>query len=414
MDVDIAIIGAGAAGIGAARRLAGTGLKIVLIEAAPRVGGRAWTLDLAGRKLDMGCSWLHSAGRNAWTSLAEQAGAPIHKRISGWRKQFRDLGFTPDEQDASERSFDQWTERLSKHPPASDIAAEALEPGNEWNDFIRARIGFISGGVLEQMSAADYMTYENASTDDNWRLPGGYGTLVASHLPHAADLRLATAVTEINLGASGVALATTAGPLRARAAILTVSTAMLTGDDIRLPRGLDPWREAAACLPLGRDEKVFLEILEGSPFEPETHVLGDPRDLRTASYGIRPMGSSTIECYLGNDSAAIVAEQGPAAAYAHVIDRLAALFGSDIRRCLRPLITTDWARTTYIGGAYSYALPGQAGARAILARPFEGRLFFAGEATHPFDFSTAHGAHDSGVRAAEEAIAAQTSSMAGV
>jgi monoamine oxidase len=126
------------------------------------------------------------------------------------------------------------------------------------------------------------------------------------------------------------------------------------------------------------------------------------------------MGSSTIECYLGNDSAAIVAEQGPAAAYAHVVDGLAALFGSEIRRYLRPLITSDWTRTTHIGGSYSYALPGQAGARAMLARPFEGCLFFAGEATHPFDFSTAHGAHDSGVRAAEEAIAALTSSMAGV
>jgi len=413
MDVDIAIIGAGAAGIGAARRLAGTGLKIVLIEAAPRVGGRAWTLDLAGQKLDMGCSWLHSAGRNAWTSLAEQARVPIHKRISGWRNQFRDLGFTPDEQDASERSFDEWTERLSKHP-ASDIAAEALEPGNEWNNFIRARIGFISGGVLEQMSAADYMTYENASTDDNWRLPGGYGTLIASHLPLATDLRLATAVTALELASHGVALATSAGTLRARAAVFTVSTAMLTGDAIKLPRALDPWREAAAGLPLGRDEKVFLEILEGSPFEPETRVLGNPRDLRTASYGIRPMGSSKIECYLGNDSAAIVTEHGPAAAYAHVIDELAALFGGEIRRYLRPLITTDWTRTTYIGGAYSYALPGQAGARAMLARPFEGRLFFAGEATHPFDFSTAHGAHDSGVRAAEEAIAALAPITAGV
>jgi monoamine oxidase len=61
---------------------------------------------------------------------------------------------------------------------------------------------------------------------------------------------------------------------------------------------------------------------------------------------------------------------------------------------------------TYIGGAYSYALPGHAATREDLARPFEQRLFFAGEATHVHDYSTAHGAYDSGVRAAEEAIAA--------
>lgn len=59
-----------------------------------------------------------------------------------------------------------------------------------------------------------------------------------------------------------------------------------------------------------------------------------------------------------------------------------------------------------IGGAYSCALPGQSQARARLARPFEERLFFAGEATHPHDFTTAHGAHDSGQRAADEALAA--------
>ena len=61
---------------------------------------------------------------------------------------------------------------------------------------------------------------------------------------------------------------------------------------------------------------------------------------------------------------------------------------------------------TYVGGAYSHALPGHAAARKDLALPFEQRLFFAGEATHPDDFSTAHGAYESGRRAAEEAIEA--------
>lgn len=414
MDIDIAIVGAGAAGIGAARRLAGSGLKVMMIEAAPRIGGRAWTFDVAGIPLDMGCAWLHSASRNVWTGLAERAGVKIDRRESAWRKQFRDLGFTPAEQEAAAQSFDDWTERLAKHPPASDIAAEALEPGNEWNNSIRAIVGFISGGELESMSAADYIVYDTASTDENWRLPGGYGTLIASHLPPHVPLRLSTPVQSIELTSPGVALETSAGTLRARAAILTVSTAMLTGGAIKLPAALNPWRDAAARLPLGRDEKLVLEITRNSPFEPETHVIGNPRDLKTASYNIRAMGYPTIECYLGNDSAAIVTEQGPAAAFAHVIDGLAALFGAEVRRCLRPLANSNWTRTTHIGGSYSYALPGQAGARAVLARPFEERIFFAGEATSPSDFSTAHGAHDSGVRAAEEAMAALSLVGAGV
>ncbi len=92
--------------------------------------------------------------------------------------------------------------------------------------------------------------------------------------------------------------------------------------------------------------------------------------------------------------------------FTHATDQLAALFGSGVRRSLHPLVASNWSRMTYVGGAYSHALPGHAAARRDLARPFEHRLFFAGEATHANDFSTAHGAHDAGVRAAEEVIAA--------
>ncbi|WBO61184.1 FAD-dependent oxidoreductase [Acidocella sp. MX-AZ03] len=148
--------------------------------------------------------------------------------------------------------------------------------------------------------------------------------------------------------------------------------------------------------------------MEPAAFEPRSHLLGDPRDVKAMSYGIRPMGLPTIEAYLGNDSAEIITREGPVAAYAAAMDGLAKLLGADVRKQLRPLITTDWTRTTHIGGSYSYARPGQRSARATLARPFENRLFFAGEATHATDFSTAHGAYESGVRAATEVLGAMT------
>ncbi|MGG6550425.1 UNVERIFIED_CONTAM: hypothetical protein NY100_34020, partial [Prevotella sp. 15_C9] len=72
--------------------------------------------------------------------------------------------------------------------------------------------------------------------------------------------------------ADGVAVATRAGTVRAGAAILTVSTAILAGDAIRLPAEVDPWREAAAALPLGRNEKIFLEIGRDTAFGPGTHA----------------------------------------------------------------------------------------------------------------------------------------------
>jgi monoamine oxidase len=85
-------------------------------------------------------------------------------------------------------------------------------------------------------------------------------------------------------------MATPVGAVRAGFAILTVSTAVLAGGTIMLPRALDPWRHAAAHLPLGRNEKLFLEITGDSPFVPETRVLGNPRDRRTGVYYIPPFG----------------------------------------------------------------------------------------------------------------------------
>jgi monoamine oxidase len=79
---------------------------------------------------------------------------------------------------------------------------------------------------------------------------------------------------------------------------------------------------------------------------------------------------------------------------------------------LRPLAASSWSASKLVGGAYSYALPGHAAARQSLARSFDARVFFAGEATSAGDFSTAHGAHDSGVRAAEEVIASAASRSA--
>ena len=164
--------------------------------------------------------------------------------------------------------------------------------------------------------------------------------------------------------------------------------------------------DAAARLPLGRNEKLFLEIIGDSSFDPETRVLGNPRDRRTGVYYIRPFGWPVIECFLGDQGARMFEEMGPAAGFTHAIDQLIALFGSAVSRSLHPLVASSWRRITYVGGAYGHALPGHAAARSDLAHPFEQRLFFAGEATHLHDYSTAH---DSGLRAAEEAIAALTS-----
>lgn len=412
-EPDIVIIGAGAAGIGAARRLAGSGLSTVVLEALPRPGGRGFTREISGMAIDLGCGWLHSADRNPWVGIAEELGIAIDRRQNAWGSQYQDLGFPPSDHIAAQTEFGAWSERITDAPPANDIAADALDPNGRWTNYVQALSGYISGDELERISAKDYAAYDEASTEYNWRAPNGYGALITAALPQNQALHLATRVEGISLDGSRATLETSAGTLRPRAVIITCSTNVLSGSTIRWPSALDPWREAASRLPLGNNEKIYLEITGDSPFEPETHLIGDPRDATTGSYYIMPLGLPVIECFLGGAGARKAATDGAAAAYERATDQIVKLFGSSVRDNLRPLAASDWAGTASVGGGYSHALPSQRDARDILARPFDNRLFFAGEATHATDFSTAHGAYKSGRRAAEEAIAALTADISG-
>lgn len=405
-EFDVIVVGGGAAGIGAARRLVERGASCLLLEASQRLGGRAHTQDLGGYPLDLGCEWLHSGDRNAWVGIAEASGFPVDRGDPPWAKAHPSLAEDKNDQEAAWRAYGDWEERLRAVAPGTDRASDALEAGGAWNGYVRAIAGFMSGVVPEDISATDYLTYDDASTGKNWHLPLGYGTLVAASLPSSATVRLATPVERIDLTRDGIAVTTRAGTIRAGAAILTVSTAVLAGDAIRLPSEVDPWREAAASLPLGRNEKIFLEIGRDAAFGPDTHAYGNLKDPRSAAYSIRPNGWPIIEAFLGGEGARILDVEGPAAGFAFVAAELVALFGSDVASAIRPLAATSWSRMASIGGAYSCALPGRSDARARLAQSFEDRLFFAGEATHPHDFTTAHGAHDSGQRAADEAVEA--------
>src|SRR3569623_501973 len=178
-EVDILIIGGGAAGSAAARRLAGEPRTYLLVEAGERLGGRAFTRNVAGMNLDLGCGWLHSADRNPWTAFAEAQGATIDRTPPAWRSQFADLGFSPAERKAAGEAFEAFDRRLREPPPASDRAAAALAPGPPWNCSLEALSGYINGAELAQLSVADYLAYEDSDTEVNWRLPDGYGTLIA-------------------------------------------------------------------------------------------------------------------------------------------------------------------------------------------------------------------------------------------
>ncbi|MDO7840744.1 flavin monoamine oxidase family protein [Sphingomonas immobilis] len=403
MDCDIAIIGAGAAGISAARTLRAAGRSVLLIEASDRAGGRGWTLGMGGMPLDMGCGWLHSAERNPLVGVALAGGFDVVGGDTAWRAQWRDLGFPREDQDAAMAAWEALSERLNTDPPASDRAADALTPGGDWNAFCQSLSGYMNGASLDRLSVADFLAYDNAATDANWRVREGYGSLLAASLPDVR-LLLSCPVRKVAQSGQGVRLDTDRGPVEARAVIVTASTNVLASGAIAIA-GADDHLHAASQLPLGLADKLFFELHGDHGFEPETHLLGNPRNAGTGSYYIMALGRPVIEGFFGGPGAVSVEDAGPAAAFAFALDELVALLGSGVRRHVRPLVASAWCRTDWIRGSYSHALPGHAAARAILARPVAERIFFAGEATHATDFSTAHGAWESGARAAGEALA---------
>jgi monoamine oxidase len=401
---DVVVIGAGAAGIAAATRLHEAGRRVLLVEASTRICGRAWTETIDGMTLDLGCGWLHSADRNPMVARAERSGFAVDRSPSAWGEQYRDLGFTADEQAAAHRAWERFQQRIETAPPPSDRAGDAMPLDDPWRGYAEALSGYMNGAELDRLSIADFLAYDTKATDHNWRLPAGYGALVAAQLPPVTT-SLATAVTDVALTCDGVRVGTDRGAIDAAAVIITVSTNVLAGGAIALPDTARGHVDAASQLPLGLADKLFLALDGEHGLEAETHLIGDPRRAETGSYYIRPLGRPVIEGFYGGRGAVVLEREGLGAAFAFAVDELAGLLGSDIRRHLRPVIGSSWCRMTHVRGSYSHALPGHAGARAVLATPVEDRLFFAGEATHPFDFSTAHGAWESGERAAGEVLA---------
>ena len=405
-DYDVAIIGAGAAGIAAARRLSERGCSVILLEASNRIGGRAWTMGLRDMPLDMGCGWLHSAGRNPLVTIGEAAGFTVVKGPNAWESHWHDLGFSPDEQEAAAAAWERLMQRLSSHSPAGDRVSDALEPGCEWNKYCDAISSYVNGVPLNELSIQDSLAYEAAATDDNWRVEEGYGSLIGSLLPSRVRICVAMPARRLSFSGHGVVIETPRGTIGARAAIVTVSTNALVRGVIAFDKQVDTHLEAAAQLPLGLADKLLIELIGDHGLEPETHLIGNPRNAETGSYYIRPLGRPIIECYFGGRGAARLEEAGLSNAFAFAVEELAALLGNGIRSHLKPLIATSWGQTDWVHGSYSHALPGHAHARTVLAQPLEDRLFFAGEATHAFDFSTAHGAWETGLRAAGEVLAA--------
>ncbi|MEE8506111.1 MAG: FAD-dependent oxidoreductase, partial [Kiloniellales bacterium] len=226
-DTDVAIVGAGAAGLAAARTLTELGVPLVLLEAAHRIGGRAYTEEVApGAPFDLGCHWMHSASRNPFVAISDAHGFDYDK--SGYAGRGRiDGAWTSAAEEAEFEAFKARNSEAIARAAASGpdlAAAEVTERAGRWTLLYDYFFSLWTSFDVDQVSIVDLETY--IDTEENWPLEQGFGALVARH-GAGVPVALNTQVTAIDWSGKALRLSTPKGEVRAKKAIVTVSTGIL-------------------------------------------------------------------------------------------------------------------------------------------------------------------------------------------
>ena len=405
-EADIVVIGAGAAGIAAARRIMAANRKVIVVEAASQIGGRCQTdTTTFDVPFDRGARWMHNPETNPMIKLARAAGlevmtAPAGQKIRIGRRNAR-AGETEEFLAAlvrANRAIDEASRRF-------DVSCGSVLPKDlgDWAGTAEFVLGAnFTGKDLKDVSVGDKVRAQDRNTAIVCRQ--GLGTLIAK-LGEQVPLSLSTPANRISWGSRDVTVETPSGKIAARAAIVTVSSNVLAAGNIKFTPDI-PKRtlDAAAKLSLGSYDRIALQM-PGNPLglARDDIIIEQSNSTRTALLYAN-IGSSSL-CVIdvagafGRDLSA----QGEQAMVAFAREWLTKLFGSDAVAAVKKSSATRWNAAPYALGAMSAAAPGGQASRKVLTEPI-GCMYLAGEATHETLWGTIDGAWESGERAAEAAL----------
>ncbi len=407
-EVEVAVVGAGAAGIAAARRIAAGGRSCLLLEAAGRIGGRVRSgPGKFGIVHDQGAHRLYGGGRSALVQLARAERIRLFEPPPGRR-------LYVGEREARDNEYDDFTAALRRASRAiiaageagRDVAAARVMPELPGWD---ASVAFVLGPLfaskdLGEVSSVDFARAEDRTEDLGCR-DGLAAVLAAAAKP--LRIELDTLVRSIDAGGRGaVVLQTARGNLRARAVIVTASTNVLAAGAIEFRPAL-PRRaaDALARVSLGSYERIVFE-LAGNPFgfRADERIVFKVADQRTAALVGRVNGSDLAYADLAGRFGGELARAGEAAMLGYLKELIAAQFGAAAPVKIGRTEVVRWSADPLIRGGVSAATPGAAASRRVLMEPVQDRVFFAGEAAHETQWGTVGGAWSSGERAAEAAL----------
>jgi monoamine oxidase len=433
LTFDVAIVGAGAAGLMAARVLGAAGKRIVVLEARDRAGGRMHTLDAAGAgaPIELGPEFVHGSPASTRALLREAGDAVVDngERAFAWDGRGLEES-THDDFAAAERILAPALQRgrdCSVDAWLRECAARGIDPQRlqRTRDLVAGFDAADPARASVQMIAHEWTG--DATADGTQSRPiRGYARavahLVATLAPHDVDIRYGHVVTTIERNATGVIVrvqsAAGAIAVEARAVIVTVPLGVLharAADDGAIAFVPDlPARQRSALTRLAMGPVVKVVLLFAEPFW-ETIADGRYGDGAFFSGPGRfptfwtqvPVRASLLTAWAGGPAAEALASLDADALTAAALDDAIALFAAPHARdlLLRGYVH-DWQRDPFARGAYSYALVDARDARAELAQPIDGRLFLAGEATARIsEAGTVAGALESGDRAANDVLA---------
>ncbi|WP_291109906.1 NAD(P)/FAD-dependent oxidoreductase [Hoeflea sp.] len=415
---DVIDIGAGMAGLAAARALTERGIATLVLEARARIGGRVWTsTKWPGVPVDLGASWIHGTDGNPLTRLADAAGVP--RRLTRWDPNpvFAPGGGRAPIDDAAERAqalIDKARARAEERDADISLgrAVEALPDWAGLDDQMRRRVRHVVHAEIELDYAAGWQELSAWNFDDSGNygggdvmFPGGYGALPA-HLAQGLQIETGAAVVRIEKEGTGVRVITGTGAVhQARHALVTVPLGVLKAGQIGFGHPLGKARTAAiGALGMGllnkcclRFERVFW------PGSGDVFSYLGARDDRWAQW-LSLSAVSGVPVLMGFNAAEAARDietLDDAATIAEAMAALRSIFGPATPEPVAVEISR-WGGDPFALGSYSFAAvgTGRETRQALAGADWDGRLVFAGEATHADHPATVHGAYLSGEDAA--------------